>query len=68
MTRSLTDIDDRMVVWLHGPAHMSKPRDREDRAAKTVKIRRASANKQIGAQTRKLLGKHYANKYRTGRG
>jgi|APTNR8051073442_1049403.scaffolds.fasta_scaffold36378_3 hypothetical protein len=27
-----------------------------------------AANKRLGLQTRKLLGKHYANKYRSGRG
>jgi hypothetical protein len=28
---------------------------------------RAKENKSLTAQTRKLLGKHYANKYRTGK-
>ncbi len=27
-----------------------------------------SANKRLELQTRKVLGKHYANKYRSGRG
>jgi len=35
----------------------AKPRKRGDK-------RRAAANKRLTAQTRKLLGKHYASKYR----
>ncbi len=34
---------------------------------KKAKMRKAAENKQIALQTRKILGKHYANKYRIGR-
>lgn len=47
---------------------MRKPRDRNDQVAQKAKFRRRSANKQIAAQTRKPLGKHYANKYGKARG
>jgi hypothetical protein len=46
----------RKAKQAHGP----KP-TREQRAQPG-----AGANKQLSAQSRKLLGKHYANKYRVG--
>lgn len=44
---------------------MSKP-PRNMGNAKIDK-RLVKGNKRLTAQTRKILGKHYANKYRTGR-
>jgi hypothetical protein len=46
---------------------MSKPRDSNDPKVKKAKVREGAENKQLTAQTRKILGKHYANKYQTGR-
>jgi hypothetical protein len=46
---------------------MSKSRDPNDPKVKKAKVRKGGENKQLTAQTRKILGKHYANKYRTGR-
>jgi hypothetical protein len=46
---------------------MSKSRDPNDPKVNKAKVRKAGENKQLTAQTRKILGKHYANKYRTGR-
>jgi hypothetical protein len=53
-----------------------KPRRRGPPTAKTKapppvsprKARSASPNPKLADQTRKVLGKHYASKYRTGRG
>jgi hypothetical protein len=42
--------------------HPQKPPKKDEAAGK------AAGNKALTAQNRKLLGKHYANKYRTGRG
>jgi hypothetical protein len=47
---------------------MSKPRDPTDVKVKKGKARRGVENQRLTAQTRKILGKHYANKYRSGRG
>jgi hypothetical protein len=46
---------------------MSKPRDPNDPKVKKANVRKGGENKQLTAQTRKILGKHYANKYRAGR-
>jgi capsule polysaccharide export protein KpsE/RkpR len=47
---------------------MSEPADPNDPKVKRAKARKDAENKQLTAQTRKILGKHYANKYRTRRG
>jgi hypothetical protein len=47
---------------------MSKPADPNHPRMKKEKVHAGAENKQLAAQTRKILGKHYANKYRTGRG
>ena len=49
-------------VWMT----MSTRRDPTPKVKKT-KMRKAAENKQLAVQTRKILGKHYANKYRIGR-
>ena len=46
---------------------MSEPADPNDPKVKKAKARKGAENKQLSAQTRKILGKHYASKYRTGR-
>jgi len=46
---------------------MSTRCDPTDPKVKKTKMRKAAENKQLAVQTRKILGKHYANKYRTGR-
>lgn len=50
-------------VWMT----MSTRRDPTDPKVKKTKMRKAAENKQLAVQTRKILGKHYANKYRIGR-
>jgi hypothetical protein len=53
---------------------MTDPREQEPGKAgrpkkRTLRQKPAEGeNKRLGLQTRKVLGKHYANKYRTGRG
>jgi hypothetical protein len=47
---------------------MSKPRGMKHANVKSGKTRSGVENKRLTAQIRKILGKHYANKYRTGRG
>jgi len=47
---------------------MTKPSERDKRTSKTLKAPPRGQNKRSAAQTRKLLGKHYANKYGTVRG
>jgi hypothetical protein len=47
---------------------MSKPHGMKHANVKSGKMRSGAENKRLTAQTRKILGKHYANKYRTGRG
>lgn len=44
---------------------MSKPPDVTHGKVKHGKTRPGAENKRLTAQTRKILGKHYANKYRT---
>ena len=52
-----------MICWMRRPTKQSekmgwpKLQQRSDR-------RPAAGNKRVAEQTRKLLGKHYANKYR----
>jgi hypothetical protein len=46
---------------------MSTWRDQNDPKVKKAKVDKVAENKQLTAQTRRILGKHYANKYRTGR-
>ena len=46
---------------------MKRTRDRSDRkAAKTTERPTPQPNRMLTQQNRKLLGKHYANKYRAG--
>ena len=47
---------------------MSKPPDAKHGKVKDGKTLLGAENKRLTAQTRKILGKHYANKYRTKRG
>lgn len=47
---------------------MNKPPKRNNEKTKNGKTRSGTENKRLTAQTRKILGKHYANKYRTGCG
>jgi hypothetical protein len=47
---------------------MTKPPDIKRPKVKNGNTRSGAENKRLAAQTRKILGKHYANKYRTGRG
>lgn len=47
---------------------MTTPPDRDKRMPKALKASPPGQNKQSAAQIRKLLGKHYANKYGTVRG
>lgn len=47
---------------------MSKPADAKHGKVKDGKTRPGAENKRLTEQTRKILGKHYANKYRTKRG
>lgn len=48
---------------------MAKPPKTGKRAPRKAHAAPGPAvNKRLTAQNRKLLGKHYANKYRTGRG
>jgi hypothetical protein len=46
---------------------MTKPPGIKHPNVKNGKTRSGVENKRLTAQTRKILGKHYANKYRTGR-
>jgi len=48
-----------------GRLTMSTRRDPNDPEVKKAKVGKVAENKQLTAQTRKILGKHYANKYRT---
>jgi hypothetical protein len=50
-----------------GWSMMNKPLDPTGPRAKKTKARKGAENKQLTEQNRKILGKHYANKYRTGR-
>jgi hypothetical protein len=46
-----------------------KPKEHRQKPPKKDKAPgKAAGNRVLTAQNRKLLGKHYANKYRTGRG
>ena len=47
---------------------MSKPHGIKHANVKSGKMRSEGGEQGLTAQTRKILGKHYANKYRTGRG
>jgi hypothetical protein len=48
---------------------MAKPGDANSHNTKKDKAAPPkSGNMRLAAQNRKILGKHYANKYRTGRG
>lgn len=47
---------------------MKKPKEHPRKPPKKDKAAVKAGNRVLTAQNRKLLGKHYANKYRTGRG
>ena len=60
-----------IYIWPGASAKMSvkKPKKQPQKPPKKDEAAgKAAGNKALTAQNRKLLGKHYANKYRTGRG
>jgi hypothetical protein len=56
------------ITILSGMRKSTKPRPETDRSTpkKRRDIPKATGNKRLAQQIRKILGKHYANKYRAG--